>query len=88
MKKTIKQKTAGRHSAKTMPLSVLNNKVAGVNVGASAHYVCVGSLSGESVRRFGTFTQDLEELADWLVSLGVESVAMESTGTPSQEFTG
>lgn len=62
------------------PLSVLNTKVAGVDVGASAHYVCVGSLSEESVKRFGTFTQDLEELANWLVSLGVESVAMESTG--------
>jgi len=59
---------------------VLNNKVAGIDVGASAHYVCVGSLSEESVKRFGTFTQDLEELADWLVSLGVVSVAMESTG--------
>lgn len=74
MKKNIKQAT------KTHPLAVLNNKVAGIDVGASAHYVCVGSLSEESVKRFGTFTQDLEELADWLVSLGVESVAMESTG--------
>jgi transposase len=74
MKKRIKQST------KVRPLSVLNAKVAGIDVGASAHYVCVGSLSEESVRRFGTFTQDLEELSDWLVSLGVESVAMESTG--------
>ena len=74
MKKKIKQTT------KIQSLAVLNNKVAGIDVGASAHYVCVGSLSEESVRRFGTFTQDLEELADWLVSLGVESVAMESTG--------
>jgi transposase len=74
MKKRIKQST------KVRPLSVLNAKVAGIDVGASAHYVCVGSLSEESVRRFGTFTQDLEELSDWLVSLGVDSVAMESTG--------
>ena len=74
MKKNIKQAT------KIRPLSVLNTKVAGIDVGASAHYVCVGSLSEESVKRFGTFTQDLEELADWLVRLGVESVAMESTG--------
>lgn len=74
MKKKIKQAT------KVSNLSVLNNKVAGIDVGASAHYVCVGSLSQESVKRFGTFTRDLEDLADWLVSLGVESVAMESTG--------
>jgi transposase len=62
------------------PLTVLSAKVAGIDVGASCHYVCVGALAEESVRRFGCFTQDLQELADWLVSLGIESVAMESTG--------
>ncbi len=77
-----------KQSTKSRPLSVLNQQVACIDVGASVHYVCVGSLSDESVRRFGTFTQDLEELADWLVSLGVTSVAMEATGTPSQGFIG
>jgi transposase len=33
-----------------------------------------------SVREFGTFTADLEALADWLKKCGVTSVAMESTG--------
>jgi transposase len=32
------------------------------------------------VRAFGTFTQDLHELADWFKACGVTSVAMESTG--------
>jgi transposase len=59
---------------------VLNTKVAGIDVGAVCHYVCVGGLSEESVRCYSTFTQDLEDLANWLVSLGVDSVAMESTG--------
>jgi hypothetical protein len=31
-------------------------------------------------RAFGTFTQDLHDLADWFQSCGVTSVAMESTG--------
>jgi len=31
-------------------------------------------------RRFGTFTSDLEELADWLEELGVTHVVMEATG--------
>lgn len=74
MKKKIKQST------RLKPLSVMNMKVAGIDVGASCHYVCVGSLAEDPVRRYGTFTHDLESLADWLVSLGVESVAMESTG--------
>jgi len=75
MKKRAKQGTG-----KSKGFSVLNHKVAGIDVGASCHYVCVGSLAEDSVRRFGTFTVDLEALADWLVALGVESVAMESTG--------
>ena len=33
-----------------------------------------------SVRNFGTFTQDLEAMAEWLSSCGVREVAMESTG--------
>ncbi|MEQ8931909.1 MAG: transposase [Silicimonas sp.] len=32
------------------------------------------------VRAFGTFTQDLNDLAAWFRSCGVTSVAMESTG--------
>jgi transposase len=32
------------------------------------------------VRRFGTFTADLDPLADWLLAGGVTTVAMESTG--------
>ncbi len=33
----------------------------------------------EPVRTFGTFTSDLHRLADWLVGLGITTVAMEST---------
>jgi transposase len=32
------------------------------------------------VRRFGTFTADLDALADWLMDWGVTPVAMASTG--------
>jgi hypothetical protein len=34
----------------------------------------------ESVRAFGCFTVELEQLADWLTECGIETVAMESTG--------
>jgi len=34
----------------------------------------------EPVRRFGTFTGDLQQMADWLQCCGVTTVAMESTG--------
>jgi transposase len=34
----------------------------------------------QPVRRFGTFTVDLDVLADWLIDCGITTVAMESTG--------
>ena len=34
----------------------------------------------QPVRSFGTFTGDLQRLADWFTSCGVRTVAMESTG--------
>ena len=54
---------------------------AGIDVGGSAHYVALPpDGEGETVRRFGVCTADLEQLADWLLSCGVDTVAMESTG--------
>lgn len=62
-------------------LSRINLKVAGIDIGNTAHYVKVSpSLTTEHVRKFGTFSRDLEEMANWLLELGIESVAMESTG--------
>ncbi len=62
-------------------LAVVHPNAAGLDIGAREIWVCVPpSRDGESVRRFSTFTPDLQALADWLVACGVETVAMESTG--------
>jgi len=55
--------------------------VAGIDVGSTQHWVCGPSKADGSanVRVFGTTTDQLNELADWLAEQGVESVAMEST---------
>jgi transposase len=54
---------------------------AGIDIGAREIFVAVHQdPEQQPVRRFGTFTQDLEQIADWLVSCGVTTVAMESTG--------
>jgi len=54
---------------------------AGIDIGNSAHYVAVRpDRDSDSVRRFECFTADLHRLADWLVSCGVTTVAMQSTG--------
>ena len=54
---------------------------AGIDIGSASHFVAVPpDCDDEPVREFKSFTEDLEELADWLVCCGVDTVAMESTG--------
>ena len=59
----------------------INLNAAGIDVGSERHLVAVPEGRDDvSVREFGTFTADLEALADWLKKCGVTTVAMESTG--------
>ena len=58
---------------------------AGIDIGASSHWVAVprhlAEQAGcEPVREVGAMTDDLNALADWLLALGVDTVALESTG--------
>ena len=62
-------------------LSRVNLNAAGVDVGASSHFVAVSEdYSEPPVREFEAFTTDLYRLADWLTECEVETVVMESTG--------
>ncbi len=62
-------------------LQQVNLHAAGIDIGATSHFVAVPSSGDpQPVRDFGAFTRDLHQLADWLESCGVETVAMESTG--------
>ena len=63
----------------TMP--TLQPNAAGIDIGATEIYVCVPlDQDAEPIRCFGTFTEDLHALADWLRQCGVTAVAMEATG--------
>ena len=74
-------KAASRRERLPAELSRVNFGAAGVDVGASSHFVSVPENSCEQpVREFAAFTADLYRLADWLAECGVETVAMESTG--------
>jgi len=65
----------------TQSLPVLNPNSAGIDIGASFHVVAVPpDRCPEPVQTFKAFTCDLHRLADWLVSNGITTVAMESTG--------
>jgi transposase len=63
----------------------LLDRCAGIDVGQALLVVCVRVFDGkgtlaQQVRSFGATTPDLMMLRDWLISLGVTHVAMESTG--------
>ncbi len=74
-----------------MELQQVNLHAAGIDIGATSHFVAVPSSGDpQPVREFGAFTRDLHQLADWLQSCGVETVAIlpvgegpASTGFPS-----
>lgn len=78
MSKRDQKKISNSSSSK---LDIINPDVAGIDVGAKIHYVCVPE-GRDSVRiqSFGCFTEDIYAMAAWLKKCGVKSVAMESTG--------
>ena len=82
--KPEKQKNSKRRRRKGMTLDdrpLLEPNAAGIDIGAREIFVAVPSDRDENpVRVFPTFTADLEEMAKWLVSCGITTVAMESTG--------
>ena len=60
---------------------MLHPDAAGIDIGATEIYVSVPiERDADPVRCFGTFTEDLHSLADWLQRCRVTTVAMESTG--------
>lgn len=62
-------------------IEIVHPNAAGLDIGAREIFACIPpNRNGETIQVFGTFTPDLHRLADWLISAGVDTVAMESTG--------
>ena len=81
-KSKVRKIQAGpKAKAKLDPLGIVHANAAGIDIGSREIWVAVPpDRAGETVRCFGTFTPDLESLADWLSACGVDTVVMESTG--------
>lgn len=61
-------------------IPVINDRVAGIDIGKSLIVVAVPpQLHVEHTQAFGTFTEDLEAIINWIKELGITEVAMEST---------
>jgi transposase len=75
----VKPKKAKTKSVLEMP--IVNPYSAGIDISDCEHVVAVPEgLATERVKAFGAMTCDLIELADWLESCEIDTVAMESTG--------
>jgi transposase len=71
----------GKRGVSRRGLTTVNPNAAGLDVGSTFHVVAVPpDRADQPVRTFQSFTGDLNALADWLDSLGITSIAMESTG--------
>jgi transposase len=77
------KQTTGKKTMKLPKhLQRLNLNAAGIDIGSRSHFVAVPEGADERpVREFSCFTADLHRMADWLISCGVTTIAMESTGT-------
>lgn len=65
----------------SLNLDVVHPNAAGIDIGNESHYVAVSpGRNATPVRQFACFTEDLQRLADWLKSCGIDTVAMQSTG--------
>jgi transposase len=61
-------------------MEVIHERCAGLDVHKKEIVVCFLTSSGKEIKKFGTMTEDLLKMADWLVEQDCTHVAMESTG--------
>lgn len=62
-------------------LEVVHRNVAGIDVGNESHFVAVApGCDPQPVQEFGSWTADLQRMAEWLKSCSVKMVVMQSTG--------
>ena len=83
----LKRKARGSHcqqgkgDQRRSKLTITNPDAAGIDVGAQVHYAAVPEGRDQvSVRSFGAYTAQLDELVQWFKDCGIKTVAMESTG--------
>lgn len=64
-----------------MATKLVHLNAAGIDISSKEHVVAVPEdRAKESVRTFQGFTRDLHQLANWLLTCKIETIAMESTG--------
>jgi transposase len=77
-------KASRQRKTKKQPWKVIHPHAAGVDIGATEHYVAVPPdavpAGASNVKRFGCFTEDIDAMVEWLKACGVDTIAMQATG--------
>lgn len=66
----------------TSSIKIINPNSAGIDIGASSHFVAVpADRDTENVREFSCFTPDIKKMITWLKQCNITTIVMESTGS-------
>jgi transposase len=80
-RKTIPSQVKVKKKKFTQGLPIYNHHAAGIDIGDTNHAVAIeDEKGGFEVREYQAFTVDLAAIVAWLVSVGITTVAIESTG--------
>lgn len=66
----------------TSSIKIINPDSAGIDIGASSHFVAVPEgRDSEIVKEFECYTPDIQEMIQWLKKCKIKTIVMESTGS-------
>ena len=65
---------------KEVSMEIINPNAAGIDVGSRSHFVAINQIK-DDVKEYGVYSEDLSNLAKWLIENNIKTVAMESTGS-------
>lgn len=75
-------KELGRRLQSPKPgLEIVHPNAAGIDVGSGSHFAAVpADRDAQPIREFGSWTAALKEMAAWLISCRIDTVAVQATG--------
>src|SRR5277367_315569 len=81
MNRAERRELGQRVAAGDPRLAIVNSNAGGIDVGNGSHFAAVPPDRDENpVREFGCWTEALGEMAAWLKSCRVDTVAIQATG--------
>jgi len=81
MSRAKKKQSPGTRKKNRKVLEQINHHAAGADMASEEVVVCVGEgVDEEPIRTFGTTTAQLNKAGEWMLSCGIDTVAIEATG--------